>query len=113
MRKLLMAVAFALAALVAGPGAEAQPRDTLIVGMALEPPHLDPTAGAAAAIREVVYANLFEGLVRMDGAGAIRSAHRWRARSSRACIAASASRRARRAATSARTWTHPAGASSC
>ncbi len=42
--------------------------------MALEPPHLDPTAGAAAAIREVVYANLFEGLVRMDGTGAIRPA---------------------------------------
>ncbi|HIB45949.1 MAG TPA: ABC transporter substrate-binding protein, partial [Candidatus Lambdaproteobacteria bacterium] len=34
----------------------------LTMGMVLEPPHLDPTAGAAAAIDEVVYANVFEGL---------------------------------------------------
>jgi len=30
----------------------------LTMGMSLEPPHLDPTAGAAAAIDEVVYANV-------------------------------------------------------
>ena len=50
----------------AGP---AWAKDTLTVGMVLEPPGLDPTAGAAAAIREIVYANLFEGLTRIDGAG--------------------------------------------
>jgi len=32
------------------------------IGMQLEPPNLDPTGGAAAAIDEVVYANVFEGL---------------------------------------------------
>ena len=32
------------------------------LGMALEPPHLDPSAGAAGAIDEIVYNNLFEGL---------------------------------------------------
>jgi peptide/nickel transport system substrate-binding protein len=32
----------------------------LVVGVVLEPPHLDPTAGAAAAIDEIVYANVFE-----------------------------------------------------
>ncbi len=53
------------------PGA-AQPKDRLVVGMALEPPHLDPTAGAAAAIDEVTYANLFEGLVRIDRAGQVQ-----------------------------------------
>ncbi|NND49505.1 MAG: hypothetical protein HKN60_04565, partial [Rhizobiales bacterium] len=37
----------------------------LTMGLALEPPHLDPTAGAAAAIDEIVYANLFEGLTRI------------------------------------------------
>ncbi len=37
-------------------------KSSLIMGMVLEPPHLDPTAGAAAAIDEVVYANIFEGL---------------------------------------------------
>jgi len=36
------------------------------MGMSLEPPHLDPTAGAAAAIDEVVYANVFEGLTRIN-----------------------------------------------
>jgi len=38
----------------------------------LEPPHLDPTAGAAAAIDETVYANVFEGLTRIDQNGAIQ-----------------------------------------
>ena len=47
--------------------------------MALEPPHLDPTAGAAAAIDEVVYANVFEGLTRIaaDGTVAPALATRW------------------------------------
>ncbi len=44
-------------------------RDNLNLGMVLEPPHLDPTAGAAAAIDEVVYANIFEGLTRIDKNG--------------------------------------------
>lgn len=43
----------------------------LNMGMALEPPHLDPTGGAAAAIDEVVYTNLFEGLTRIDQNGAV------------------------------------------
>ena len=43
----------------------------LNMGMALEPPHLDPTAGAAAAIDEVVYANVFEGLTRVDQNGSV------------------------------------------
>ena len=38
----------------------------LTMGTVLEPPHLDPTAGAAAAIDEVVYANVFEGLTRIN-----------------------------------------------
>ena len=45
--------------------------ESLTIGMALEPPHLDPTAGAAAAIDEVVYANVFEGLTRIDESGQI------------------------------------------
>ncbi len=44
------------------------------LGMVLEPPHLDPTAGAAAAIDEVVYANVFEGLTRIDQEGVVRPA---------------------------------------
>jgi peptide/nickel transport system substrate-binding protein len=43
----------------------------IVMGAVLEPPHLDPTAGAAAAIDEVVYANVFEGLTRIDRNGAV------------------------------------------
>ncbi len=49
-------------------------RDHLNLGVVLEPPHLDPTAGAAAAIDEVVYANVFEGLTRIDRNGAVQPA---------------------------------------
>lgn len=45
--------------------------DGLVMGMALEPPHLDPTAGAPAAIDEVVYANVFEGLTRIGSKGEV------------------------------------------
>jgi peptide/nickel transport system substrate-binding protein len=41
-------------------------RTDLVVGVVLEPPHLDPTGGAAAAIDEIVYANVLEGLTRID-----------------------------------------------
>src|SRR6266508_2309619 len=43
----------------------------LTLGIVLEPPHLDPTAGAAAAIDEVVYANVFEGLTRIGPNGEV------------------------------------------
>ncbi|MEO1249118.1 MAG: ABC transporter substrate-binding protein [Pseudomonadota bacterium] len=43
----------------------------ITVGMALEPPNLDPTGGAAAAIDEVVYANIFEGLTRIGPDGSV------------------------------------------
>ena len=52
------------AGLVLVSGAAAAQRTDIVVGMQLEPPILDPTAGAAAAIDEVVYANVFEGLTR-------------------------------------------------
>ena len=45
--------------------------ENLSIGVTLEPPHLDPTAGAAAAIDEVVYNNLFQGLTRIDRNGAV------------------------------------------
>jgi len=64
-RKLL---ALAAVALIAAAG-RAEAKDTLTLGMVLEPPILDPTAGAASAIREVTYANLFEGLTRIDRHG--------------------------------------------
>ena len=44
------------------------------LGIRLEPPGLDPTAGAAAAIDEVVYANIFEGLTRIGPDGSVQPA---------------------------------------
>lgn len=63
--RLTLSAALALAA----GGAFAQ--TSITVGMQLEPPNLDPTGGAAAAIDEVVYANLFEGLTRYQSDGSI------------------------------------------
>ncbi|MFV0410538.1 MAG: ABC transporter substrate-binding protein [Paracoccus sp. (in: a-proteobacteria)] len=61
--------AAAVLALLASPALAAQ--DTITLGMVLEPPSLDPTGNAAAAIDEVVYANIFEGLTRFGPDGAI------------------------------------------
>jgi peptide/nickel transport system substrate-binding protein len=41
-------------------------KDTVTIGMTLEPPGLDPTAGAAAAIGEIVHYNVFEGLTKIN-----------------------------------------------
>lgn len=62
----------AILALCAAP-ALAQQTD-ITIGMVLEPPNLDPTGGAAAAIDEVVYANVFEGLTRYNPDGSIAPA---------------------------------------
>ena len=59
----------AVLALIASP-ALAQ-RTDISVGMVLEPPNLDPTSGAAAAIREVTYSNIFEGLTRFGPDGSV------------------------------------------
>ncbi|KGJ05975.1 peptide/nickel transport system substrate-binding protein [Paracoccus halophilus] len=67
--RLMRAVAFAA---IASPALAAQ--DSIILGMVLEPPNLDPTGGAAAAIDEVVYANLFEGLTRIAPDGSVQPA---------------------------------------
>lgn len=64
----------------AGGLAQAQSRkDALVLGMVLEPPTLDPTAGAAAAIGEIVHYNILEGLTKigMDGAVTPLLAESW------------------------------------
>ncbi len=68
--KLLVAIGAALVLASSLTPAFAAQTD-ITVGMVLEPPNLDPTAGAAAAIDEVVYANVFEGLTRFDSNGAV------------------------------------------
>ena len=60
--------------------AQAQSRkDTLVLAMKLEPPGLDPTAGAAAAIAEVVQYNLLETLTKIQSDSSIAPllAQRW------------------------------------
>jgi peptide/nickel transport system substrate-binding protein len=72
MRSLIAAAAALLLALAPLPAA-AQ-KDRLVLGAVLEPPHLDPTGSPAAAIDEVLYANVMEGLVRIDEKGEVRPA---------------------------------------
>lgn len=43
--------------------------DSVTVCQTLEPPVLDPTAGAAQAIKEVTYGNIFEGLLAINAKG--------------------------------------------
>ena len=60
-----------LATALAAFASMASAKDTITIGMQLEPPVLDPTAGAAAAIDEVVYVNVFEGLTRFNEDGSV------------------------------------------
>jgi peptide/nickel transport system substrate-binding protein len=70
-----------LVAAVLAPAAQAQARkDSVVLGMILEPaPGLDPTVAPAAAIGEVVHYNVLEGLtkINMDGSIAPLLAETW------------------------------------
>jgi len=61
---------FAAAAMLTLPW-NALAKDTAVLGMSLEPPGLDPTAGAAAAISEITHYNIFEGLTKVSGDGSV------------------------------------------
>jgi peptide/nickel transport system substrate-binding protein len=52
-------------------GAAQAAKDSIVLGMPLEPPMLDPTAGAAAAIKEVTYQNIYQGLTRITAQGEV------------------------------------------
>lgn len=73
MRKSLvvLALAGALAMTTAMTPAFAQARTDVKIGLVLEPPSLDPTAEAAAAVDEVLYSNVFEGLTKFAADGSI------------------------------------------
>jgi ABC-type transport system substrate-binding protein/ABC-type dipeptide/oligopeptide/nickel transport system permease component len=70
--KALGAILAALTLALFGAAGPALAKDSLTLALQLEPPNLDPTSGAAVATDEVVYANIFEGLVRLDRDGAIK-----------------------------------------
>lgn len=48
-----------------------QGAERVTIGMQLEPPILDPTANPAAAISEILYGNVFEGLVQFAADGSV------------------------------------------
>lgn len=57
---------------LAVPSAFAQAnKSAMVLGMALEPPGLDPTANAAAAIGEIVLYNVFETLTKINADGKV------------------------------------------
>ncbi len=61
-----------LTASLTGFGSAAQAaKPNLVIGMTLEPPGLDPTAGASSAIAEVVQYNVFETLTRIGSDGKV------------------------------------------
>jgi peptide/nickel transport system substrate-binding protein len=65
MRQSFRLVLAAAAALLAS-SAFAAPKDSVTIGMVLEPPGLDPTTGAAAAIGEITHYNIYEGLAKIN-----------------------------------------------
>jgi peptide/nickel transport system substrate-binding protein len=63
--------AAALAMLGATGAAQAGAADRVTVGIQLEPPILDPTANPSAAIYQILYGNVFEGLVQFAADGSV------------------------------------------
>lgn len=63
-----LVAAFAAAPL---PGLAQGKKDSVVMGMTLEPPGLDPTTAAAAAIAEVTLYNLYETLTRINEDGSV------------------------------------------
>ena len=67
---LALVPAFAATAFSMPVHAEAR-KDSVTIGMVLEPPGLDPTTAASAAIGEITHYNIYEGLMKADGSGKI------------------------------------------
>src|SRR3954466_15252958 len=68
---LLAAAAFATLSLLPQPVSAQGKKDGVVMGMTLEPPGLDPTAGAAAAIGEVTLYNVYETLTKVKEDGSV------------------------------------------
>src|SRR6202047_2173620 len=76
---LLAAAAMTALSLLPPPVSAQGKKDSVVMAMALEPPGLDPTSGAAAAIAEVTLYNVYETLtkVKEDGSVAPLLAESW------------------------------------
>jgi peptide/nickel transport system substrate-binding protein len=51
--------------------AQGRNKDAIVIAMTLEPPGLDPTAGAASAIAEITHYNVFETLTKINSDGSV------------------------------------------
>jgi peptide/nickel transport system substrate-binding protein len=71
MRRTVSLVALAALLLLPAWAHAADKKDTVVLGLILEPPGLDPTAGAAAAIGEVTHYNIYEGLTKITADGRV------------------------------------------
>ena len=67
----LAALALVLAGSVVPAAAFAAPGGSITIGIPLEPPNLDPSATSAEATQDVLYANVFEGLTRIEEDGSV------------------------------------------
>ncbi|MET4575849.1 ABC transporter substrate-binding protein [Ottowia thiooxydans] len=69
----------AAAALVGQPALAQERKNAVVMGITLEPPGLDPTAGAASAIAEIVQYNILETLTKINANGSVTPllAERW------------------------------------
>ena len=71
-RTILSTAALAVVPLALPQTALAQGRkDAVVLAMALEPPGLDPTAGAASAIAEITQYNIYETLTKINSDGTV------------------------------------------
>ena len=68
---LLAAAAFTALSLLPQPVSAQGKKDSVVMGMTLEPPGLDPTTGAAAAIGEVTLYNVYETLTKVKEDGSV------------------------------------------
>ncbi|MDO9073597.1 MAG: ABC transporter substrate-binding protein [Rubrivivax sp.] len=65
----MLLAATTLAAVLPAAALGQPKKDTAVIGMTLEPPGLDPTAGAASAIAEITLYNVFETLIKVGSDG--------------------------------------------
>jgi len=70
-RKLSIIVLAAFVAAAAVPASAQSKKDSVTIGMTLEPPGLDPTNAAAAAIAEVTLYNVYETLTKINEDGSV------------------------------------------
>jgi len=68
-RNRFAALLLLVATLILGVAGPVSARDRVVVALQLEPPTLDPTSGAAAAVKEVSYRIIYEGLTTLDTTG--------------------------------------------